>query len=94
MKSRTPTLDSLLDELDLSYRAVRGLVIDWLPPGSSVKTQLLGSAQRLGIGGFDRANATSRTTALPVQLLGVRQPHPMRAAALPASHHRLRVGSV
>jgi hypothetical protein len=48
-------LIALIDECDVAYRAMRTLVIDRLPPGTSPDTTPLGIAQQMTVDRFQRA---------------------------------------
>jgi hypothetical protein len=53
--SSTQTLESLLDGAECTYRALRILVIDRLPPGTTLDSQPLTAVQRLAVDRFNRA---------------------------------------
>jgi hypothetical protein len=55
MTASTHALESLLEDVDAAYGAVRSLVFDRLPPGTSVEAQPLSKAQQLAVDRFARA---------------------------------------
>jgi hypothetical protein len=55
MTPSTHALESLIGDVDVTYRAVRSLVFDRLPPGRSAEAQQLSTAQQLAVDRFARA---------------------------------------
>jgi hypothetical protein len=52
MTVSTHTLESLIENVDVTYRAARCLVFDRRAPGTSVETQPLSTAQQLAVDRF------------------------------------------
>jgi hypothetical protein len=55
MTPSTHALESLIEEVDVAYRAVRSLVIDRLSPGTPLDAQLLSTGQQLAVDRFATA---------------------------------------
>jgi hypothetical protein len=55
MTPSTHALESLIEDVDVAYRAVRSLVIDRLSPGTSLDVQQLSTAQQRSVDRFARA---------------------------------------